>query len=577
MTALSRVIDALRGNAEQWQAFTNQGHTVVLAPPGSGKTQLLSARAAVDLLGTSRGPRGAACITMTNEAALELSRRLWSMGVTRRPNLFIGTVHSFALRRIILPFARAAGDESLASSRVADDAEAKAILQELYLRSPLKDESFSSVMLTVNRARQRMDLSGDPLLGGPKIAALGREFAETLRANQTLDFIELVACATELVEENAWVRQSLEACFPQLYVDEYQDLATGLDRIVRAMTVDSPAQDSTLFAVGDPDQSVYGFSGAHPQLLRALSADTRVSTVRLRVNYRSDQQVIDSALTALGSHREIAGEAPGGVLHVHTAPGGVEAQSKKCVELVRAAIDSGVSRGQIAVLASWNSDREAAGAALRAAGIPCHSRSRMEWRSSSATLVVERFAAWAANGAQSGLELGALLDALEELSSSPITHGGRVEALRVLTKAGPADPAAGFLKQLMAAAALGHEFTHAAPESSLEGMRVGLEAAGMKVGELGDIAHSSDRVLVSTIHASKGLEFDHVVIVGLDEQAFPGWNVEKSQVEESRRLLYVAITRARHIVDIVHTDRRWSQRKNKFYSVNPSPFLRGLQ
>ena len=131
MSALADAIDALRANPEQWDAFTSTGSTVVLAPPGSGKTQLLTARSAFDLRANPTGPRGAVCITMTNEAAMEMSRRLSLFGVQNRPNLFVGTVHSFALNRIVGPFAAAAGEDRLARSTLVSDAEAEGVLRTL--------------------------------------------------------------------------------------------------------------------------------------------------------------------------------------------------------------------------------------------------------------------------------------------------------------------------------------------------------------------------------------------------------------------------------------------------------------
>src|SRR3954463_1791722 len=109
MSALQKAIDELKENDLQWEAFSTQGHCAVLAPPGSGKTKLLTTRVAYDLVSeTIPPPQGAACITMTNEAAGELGRRLGALGVLPRANVFVGTVHAFALSSIVAPYARVA-------------------------------------------------------------------------------------------------------------------------------------------------------------------------------------------------------------------------------------------------------------------------------------------------------------------------------------------------------------------------------------------------------------------------------------------------------------------------------------
>src|SRR4051812_34801275 len=130
MNALAKARDELRENERQWEAFTTEGHCVVLAPPGSGKTKLLTTRVANDLITKISRPHGAACITLTNAAADELERRLDGIGVDRRSTLFIGTVHSFALTRIVLPFAAVAGYPELARPRIASDAQVDALLAQ---------------------------------------------------------------------------------------------------------------------------------------------------------------------------------------------------------------------------------------------------------------------------------------------------------------------------------------------------------------------------------------------------------------------------------------------------------------
>src|SRR6266516_6668584 len=117
MSRLTTAIADLQENERQWKAFTTTGHCAVLAPPGSGKTKLLTTRMAYDLVSEAiPPPQGAACITMTNEAAGELRRRLGALGVLPRANVFVGTVHAFALSSIVGPYAQAAGRPAIADA-----------------------------------------------------------------------------------------------------------------------------------------------------------------------------------------------------------------------------------------------------------------------------------------------------------------------------------------------------------------------------------------------------------------------------------------------------------------------------
>ena len=153
MTALARAREELATNDRQWKAFTTDGHCVVLAPPGSGKTKLLATRLAHDLDTRIKRPHGAACITLTNAAADELQRRLDALGIERRSTLFVGTVHSFALTRIVLPFASVSGLPELADPRIASDRQVKAALDQAISEYYRADER-RYVDSTVSRLRK---------------------------------------------------------------------------------------------------------------------------------------------------------------------------------------------------------------------------------------------------------------------------------------------------------------------------------------------------------------------------------------------------------------------------------------
>lgn len=165
MNALREARDELRSNERQWQAFTTEGHCVVLAPPGSGKTKLLTTRLANDLVTRIRRPHGAACITLTNAAADELQRRLDALGVDRRSTLFVGTVHSFALSRIVLPFAAVGGFPDLSNPRIASDRQVKAALAQAVGDFYAEGEQ-RYVDSTVMKLRRIMDPEQYALVGG---------------------------------------------------------------------------------------------------------------------------------------------------------------------------------------------------------------------------------------------------------------------------------------------------------------------------------------------------------------------------------------------------------------------------
>jgi len=582
LSALSDEITELRTNEFQWQAFLTPGHCAVLAPPGSGKTKLLTTKLADAFArGLIKAPRGAACITMTNEAALQLRRRLRALGIARRPNLFIGTVHAFALSRIISPFAAAAGRPQLAASRPATDSEFDEAFDAAFSKLGFRSYERTEVRHTTAIARQRLDLSGDRLLGGEPIAAMARCLQDELAARHVYDPQDLVRHAVELVEEHEWVSRVLAATYSRVYVDEYQDLAPGLDRIVRGFTL--PAElDATLFAVGDPDQSIYGFAGAHGELLETLADEPEVQEIRLERNYRCGQDIIDISLLALGQARTIEGERDGGVVLVHQAPGGVGAQAQRALDLVEHTAERGVPLDQIAVIASWGADRDGCANALREAGIPVYARNDDYWRPTALTMVIESMASWATRRDEAGIELAELLETLASVVREAANQVVRREVVGVLLRAEGTEPASGFVESISQIALQRHVADEKASEDARElarmrkALAVGGTVAHMTIADLGARARAPGHVMAATIHGAKGLEFDVVVMVGVDEVCLPGFSPTDAERAEARRKFYVTVTRAREEVHLVHTDTRIS-RKGRSYDVGPSPFIAELR
>ncbi len=580
MTPLEAATAQLRENPAQWAAFETEGHCVVLAPPGSGKTQLLTTKLAHALTsGLIRPPRGAACITMTNEAALELRRRLASLGISSRPNLFVGTVHSFALTRILLPYAAAAGRAGLASSHLATAADIAECFDAACAALGFLSHERTNVRSTMDRARHRLDLSGNVMLGGPRIAEAATRTQQLLEERGLYDFPDLVRHAVGLVEEHAFVRAALSATYQHMYVDEYQDLAPGLDRIVQSFALAADTA-TTLFAVGDPDQAIYAFTGARPELLNQLAARNDVTPTYLVRNYRSGQALIDAARRVLVDDRHVEGQRPGGTLEVHPSPGGESAQAATVAGLVQAALSEGVPCEQILIVAPWGSDRDRCAEELRNASIPVFARSDDAWKPTPLTQLIEAMAAWITDHHAAGITLGDILDGVRALTRAADAHARDKAVIAELLQADPDGPAAALVESI-AVLVEGADGSDIADEDAHQ-LRVMARAVGpntpaspLTVRELGARARAPGHVLAATIHAAKGLEFDVVIFAGADDGAVVGFTPTAEEVLEARRKFYVAITRARHKVHVVYTDHRISRGGNA-YRVSPCRFIADL-
>lgn len=132
--------DELRPNPGQWKAYESRGNCVILAGPGSGKTKVLTVKMARMLAEDVTAPRGIACLTFNTECVRELERRLDRLGVRQGPGVFIGTVHSFCLKHILLPFGELANMRLPSPFRVATASERRRVLEMALAREISADE-----------------------------------------------------------------------------------------------------------------------------------------------------------------------------------------------------------------------------------------------------------------------------------------------------------------------------------------------------------------------------------------------------------------------------------------------------
>jgi DNA helicase-2/ATP-dependent DNA helicase PcrA len=302
--AVASALADLKANPEQDAAARKREHCVVLAGPGSGKTKTLTTAIARTLVEDVIDPRGIACITYNNECAIELETRLAKLGIVSSERNFIGTVHSFALTQVIAPYARCISGLLPGNYRVATQDQARAAVEVAYDSvfdepgNPQERWCFAEV-----KRRRDVDRTAEAWRGdNPELADFILAYEAELRNKGLIDFDDMPLIAFRMIKDHRWIREALRARFPVLFVDEYQDLGHALHELVLLLCFDGGIR---LFAVGDADQSIYGFTGANPELLLQLTERVGVETIRLRFNYRSGAKIIRASLGARSAIIEV--------------------------------------------------------------------------------------------------------------------------------------------------------------------------------------------------------------------------------------------------------------------------------
>ncbi len=558
--------DELRHNPEQWSAHESKGHCVVLAGPGSGKTKTLTIKMARMLSEDVQPPRGIACITFNSECAGELRRRLEKLGISEGRSVFVGTLHSFCLKNVVIPYARLAGIDIPDTVAVALPSEQEKIYEEAFAEvhgeMPPGGRTIFDKYRRTHLDRQSALWSGDD----KDMAELIERYEARLRGRGLVDFDDMMLLGLRLIEENAWVRRALHARFPILVVDEYQDLGLPLHRIVLALCFDEGIR---LFAVGDPDQSIYGFTGANPDLLRELSEMPNVEKVHLRFNYRSGQKIIDASEVALGEVRGYkASEERAGIINFYKCPDGLQEQAKRmCKEIIPRAIGRGAKRriGDVAVLYLDRNDGDVIEEVVRDAGMKFIRVDKGgPYAKTPLTRWLEECAAWCAGGWKTGSpRLSGLIRVWEGFNSSVRTESELFRLKIALTSflfshRTPDIAAAAWLQEMyerILAPALKREATLRDETAAVTNlMRVCGKDGKLKeltVAGLGGQAGSPDHLNLITLHSAKGLEFDVVVMMGMEQGRMPSWAAKTIESKrEPRRLFYVGLTRSRHEVHI---------------------------
>lgn len=553
-------------DAEQRSALAAPGNLVITAGPGSGKTRTVVARAGHLLSTQIQAPRGLATITYTNQAASELREGLARLGVEATQRLFAGTMHSFCLAHV-LPYATLVGANLPSLNR---------LMSRLQIRD-LEQECADAVGVNVWDLREdfpglrRRLAAGEDVSGERPAYVRAVEHYETLCERRSIwDFEGIVLSSVRLLENHPEIAEVIQAKFPVVMVDEYQDLGAGLHRLVELLL----ASGVEITAVGDVDQSIFGFSGGDPVYLEELCHRDDFTVRRLVTNYRCGSAVVAAAELTLDQARGYSADprrTDPGVLEFRVVEGTSAEQARNVVAAVRQFLDAGLAAEEVAVLVRNRKPlAPLIERGLRAAGIPVQ-------HGGLATGPATELGRWLEAAALYAVRMSdeSVADLPPEVGASRLLD--RLESLRrVAGNPRPSQPRLARVAQLHATL-LGDT---SAPDLTVRAwlLRVveslDLEELARDVGDprsvdelnellttsehvaLADLASDSTgtgRVVISTFHAAKGRTFSAVVIPGLSEGVVPPWTgpVRSRRpktgraLEEERRGFYVALTRSR--------------------------------
>ncbi|MCC6202701.1 MAG: DNA helicase II [Gammaproteobacteria bacterium] len=625
-------------NTAQHAAVTADAPQVlVLAGAGSGKTRVLVHRMAWYIETGQATPHSILAVTFTNKAAAEMRGRIEALLERPMRGMWVGTFHGIAHRLLRAHWREAKLPEQF---QILDSEDQLRLLKRTIRDLQLDEEQWSAreAQWFINARKdeglrpEHLDDHADALLAIR--IRIYRAYQEQCERSGLVDFAELLLRAHELWRDTPALLRHYRERFRHVLVDEFQDTNAIQYAWLRLLVGD----DGNLFAVGDDDQSIYGWRGARVENMQHLHRDyPGHALLRLEQNYRSTGTILAAANALIANNDNRLGKElwtsgdKGARLNLFAAFNELE-EAQYCVERIKDAYGHGRRYADCAVLYRVSAQSRVFEDALRQAGVPYrvhggfrfYERAEIKDAMAYLRLAVHRGddAAFErvcnvpvrgigqrtveqvrARARESGSNLFAAARTLVERRELPARAHGALQAFLYLLDTLEARVLAAPLAAAMQAVIDGSgliahyqkekgergvdrienlkELVTAAgdfkpdPDNDLLPLQAFIAHAALEAGE-GQADAFEDSVQLMTLHSAKGLEFPCVFLVGLEEGLFPHQRSSGNlaELEEERRLCYVGITRAMERLYLSHAECRRLHGTDLY--PQPSRFLREI-
>ncbi|MFN2506792.1 MAG: ATP-dependent DNA helicase UvrD2, partial [Acidimicrobiales bacterium] len=511
-------------------------------------------------------PRHVLALTFTRRAAGELGARLGALGV--REHVAAGTFHGLAYGQLRRHWNdRNERPPALLERKVR-------LLAPLLPRRPIPGPNTrpapwvqpADVASEIEWAKARMvtpsryeaeadDADRRPPLPLGVIAGLYERYEHEKRKRGLVDFDDLLLLCARALETDTEFAATQRWRFRHLFVDEFQDVNPAQFRLLEAWRGDR----SSLCVVGDPNQAIYAWNGADPTFLTGFPRRfPTAAVVHLDDNYRSSPQVLAVANAVIGGHHRLRAHEPDGPLPTVASFPTDREEAVGVARAVRRGHASGQPWSHTAILTRTNAQLVLFEEALRATGVPFRVRGSTRFLNHPDV----RDALGQMRRLSPASELSAALPDLLAMAREATQLGAAP------TPASPDTAASERAQHLDSLARLAREHLAAEPDANVAGF-----LAWLVTTLRGDDPDTgSDAVELATLHAAKGLEWPVVYLAGLEQGLMPIGHAESPEARaEERRLLYVALTRARRELHC-----SWAEKRSfgaRTLSRWPSPYL----
>ncbi len=592
-------------NSEQMKAVNHiNGPMLVLAGAGSGKTKVLTNRIA-GLIENGISPLNILAITFTNKAAKEMKERVIRLIGAEAYNIQISTFHSLGLK-ILKENYNLLGYER--NFTIIDSDDVLTIIKKI-----MKDLNMSKDYYNAREIKNKISSAKNEMMGldefskvefDHKVVEVYRQYLKKLKNGNSVDFDDLLILPIKLFKIYPNILEQYQDRYKYILIDEYQDTNEAQYIFSKLLS----AKYRNIFVVGDNDQAIYAFRGANYKNILNFEKDyPEAKTILLEENYRSTKTILDAANSVIKNNKErkdkkLWSNNPIGEKIKYKVVGNEKEEASFVATEIKKLINQGVNEEDIAILYRTNAQSRVVEEEMLKKNIKyrvvgsfyfynrkeikdllCYLRLINNHKDDVSLLRI-------INTPKRGIgekTIDNLTNAAIENNTSlfeAISSGKELEFKKLIEELTKESEnlsltelvdnileKSGIKKELMSSKLLEdeirlenlNEFKGVTKSYEEEYGSATLEDFLDEISLVSDMSEHQDgtnRVSLMTVHSVKGLEFDYVFIVGMEEGIFPHYNAindgSSSSIEEERRLCYVAITRAKKKLYILSAESR---------------------
>ena len=584
----------------------NDGPLLIIAGAGAGKTKTLTTKIAYLIEEENVSPYSILAITFTNKAAKEMKDRLFLTIGNEVKKLTVSTFHSFGLKLLRENYETLGYDKNFV---IMDSDDSLTVVKKI-----IKDMGLDPKIYNPRAIRNKISSCKNEMMS-PKdyekyavsdyeqlVKDIYEKYENKLHRNNSVDFDDLLLLPIELFKKHPDVLEKYQERYEYILIDEYQD--TNEAQYILTKLLSEKYRHIT--CVGDDSQSIYSFRGANYKNILNFEKDyPDAKTIFLEQNYRSTTTILDAANQVIKNNKQRKDK------NLWTARGEGEKikyyraynekdEAEYVVKTIKELLSKGIEYKDIAVLYRTNAQSRVVEEAMLKENLPYrvvgsfyfYSRKEIKDLIAYLRLIHNEKDNVSLLRVINTPKRGIGLKTLENLTAKAdenntsiyevITSGKELEFKHLIERLKEVAEnitltelidkvldASGMKQELESEGSLEaevrlenlEEFKSITKAFEEREGSVSLEEFLLEISLISDVEEYRDdpnRINLMTVHSVKGLEFNHVFVIGLEEGIFPHMNslMESSDVEEERRLMYVAITRAKDDLHLVNARRR---------------------